>query len=62
MERCEHEDEQREIVRNVNGLFVGMLTPEEMDAFNYLVAKGVARRDYTGPGGFMGLAKVRLDP
>jgi hypothetical protein len=50
-----------DIVSSVTGLFVGYLTPEELDSFNRLVAAGVARREYVGAGGFMGLAKVRLN-
>lgn len=60
MERCEHEDEMRETLRGADGLYVGMLTESEREAFDYLCEKGAARREYGGVGGFMGLAKVRL--
>lgn len=59
-ERCGYEEEQREILRGTHGLFVGMLNPEELKAFDYLCEKGEARREYQGVGGFMGLAKVSL--
>lgn len=60
MERCEYEDEQREILRGANGLHVGLLSPHELKAFDYLCEKGAARRSYAGVGGFMGLAKVEM--
>lgn len=60
MERCEHEDEMRDIVRRVEGLYVGMLSPVELQAFEYLIDKQAARRSYAGLGGFMGMAKVEL--
>lgn len=60
MERCEHEDEMRERLRGCDGLFVGLLSPSELEAFDYLCEKDAARRSYEGAGGLMGLATVRL--
>jgi hypothetical protein len=62
MERCEHEDEMRERLRGSNGLFVGLLSPDELEAFNYLCEKRAARRVYRGASGFMGLAQVEISP
>ena len=44
----------------LDGLFVGQLSVEEMEAFEAAVKKGRASRSYEGVGGLMGLAKVRL--
>lgn len=46
----------------IEGLFVGQLSDEEMLTFERAVEEGLARRSYEGPAGFMGLAKVRLNP
>ena len=61
-ERCEHEYEMRERLRGCHGLHVGFLSPEELEAFDYLCAKGAARRSYEGASGLMGLARVNLHP
>jgi len=45
----------------LDGLFVGMLTEDEVEAFSRAVKEGKARRSYEGGGGLMGLAKVRLN-
>lgn len=45
---------------SINGLYVGMLTPEEMAWFEQQIAEGKAARDYSGPGGIFGLAKVKI--
>lgn len=50
----------REFLRRIDGFFVGLLSPEEVAAFDRLCEAGEARRVYTGAGGFMGLAKVEL--
>lgn len=47
-------------LRNCRGLFVGMLSPEEAQAFEEACELKVARRSYVGGGGMMGLAKVEL--
>ncbi len=44
----------------INGFFVGLLSDDELAAFNEAVAQGAAIRSYEGVGGFMGMAKVRL--
>lgn len=49
-----------ETVRRVEGLHVGLLTEDEQDAFRSAVLLGLAYRQYEGPAGFLGLAKVRL--
>lgn len=43
----------------IEGLFVGLLNPEELAFFEIEVAAGRAHRSYEGVAGFMGLAKVR---
>ena len=47
-------------IANCDGLYVGLLTPEELAEFNLWVAAGKAWRSYQGPGGELGLAKVRI--
>lgn len=48
-----------EFLQRVDGLFVGQLTPEELEEFDRLCQQGDACRSYEGLGGFMGLATVR---
>lgn len=45
----------------LDGLFVGMLDDAETRLFDEAVEAGIARRSYEGGGGFMGLAKVRVN-
>lgn len=49
-----------EVLNGCDGLFVGLLSEAEVEALNYLSAKGLAQRSYESAGGFMGLAKVRI--
>jgi hypothetical protein len=49
-----------EAVQRLVGLYTGQLTPEELELFEMAVGAGRARRDYSGPGGFLGLSKVAL--
>jgi len=58
----ESSKEDFEIVRRMNGIFVGMLSDREIEALNRCVIDGLAVRSYEGGGGFMGLAKARLTP
>ena len=46
----------------IDGLYVGQLDAEELQAFEQAIADGNAQRVYVGASGFMGLAKVRLIP
>ena len=48
-----------DLERCVN-LFVGQLDADELAAFKRAVKEGKARYDYSGPGGLLGLAKVKL--
>ena len=50
-----------EITKNLNGLFIGMFSEEEINAFNRLVDRGLARRKYVGAAGLIGLAKADID-
>lgn len=54
------EEADLDYVRPVVGMHVGLLIPQELAAFERLVAAGKARRSYEGAAGFLGLAKVRL--
>jgi hypothetical protein len=54
-------DEARDALHGLDGIFVGMLSERELAAFNEMCRTGEARRSYEGAGGFMGLAKVRLN-
>ncbi len=56
------EETARERLRSCNGLFAGQLSIDEMDAFDWLCQKGMARREYSGAAGLMGIAVVRINP
>lgn len=47
-------------LRNIEGLYVGMLREDELAIFNEACRTYDAKRSYEGAGGAMGLAKVRL--
>ncbi|ANW00653.1 hypothetical protein [Bradyrhizobium icense] len=47
-------------LHRIEGLYVGLLTQEELEIFNKACRTNDARRSYEGAGGAMGLAKVRL--
>lgn len=50
----------RETTQHVNGLYVGMLNDDELESFERCIQDQIALRDYDGPGGFLGLAKVKF--
>lgn len=53
--------EDRELLTNCNGLYVGQLRPAELAAFARLVAAGNAKRTYTNEAAaLLGLATVCL--
>lgn len=52
--------EDAELIRSLDGLHVGLLTEEEQQAFNRLVLAGMAKREYSGAAGFLGIARVRI--
>lgn len=54
------ERDARDVLGHAEGLYVGQLTAEELEAFNLLCRAGKARRSYEGAGGLLGLPKVRL--
>jgi len=56
MDNMKTEEEELDAI---NGLYVGMLSDEEMELFNECVSKRLAYRAYEGTAGLMGLAKVR---
>lgn len=45
-------------VQRLNGMFYGMLTDEEREIVDEAVKRGLARQDYGGVGGLLGLSKV----
>ena len=49
-----------DVLRSLNGLHMGLLDEKEMDSFERLRQAGMAQRDYSGPSGFLGLARLRL--
>jgi len=49
-----------EFANRVNGLFVGLLGPDELTLLNECVRLGIAKRSYEGAAGLMGLPKVRV--
>lgn len=51
-----------ETVQQMNGLYVGLLSDDEMEAFDTACRLGLARRCYKGTSGFLGLARVALAP
>jgi len=51
-----------EEVERLRGLYVGQLSPEELEVFNRMCRAGFAHRDYGhGFAGLLGLAKVRIN-
>lgn len=50
----------REMLAGCNGLYVGLLSDDELAAFDRLCATGEARRHFPGVGGLMGMAKVQF--
>jgi hypothetical protein len=51
-------EEDCDLIRPLDGLHIGMLTTTELSALSRLVVAGLADRDYSGPGGMLGLGKV----
>ena len=45
-------------VTDIRGLYVGLLSADEMDTFETAIDAGLAYRDYDHPGAILGLAKV----
>lgn len=50
----------KDLLRGLSGLFVGMLSEEEQEAFRLLKEHGLAADSYQGGAGFLGLSKVKL--
>lgn len=48
-----------DFIRRVDGLFVGLLSQDEIRDLDECVRLGYAVKSYEGAAGFMGLAKVR---
>lgn len=48
------------LVKRLDDIYVGLLSAEELTAFDACCQHGWARRVYTGIGGQLGLAKVQL--
>lgn len=49
-----------DILRKVDGFFVGSLTTEELDIFERAVKMGIARRVYENAAAMLGVSKVRI--
>lgn len=45
---------------DIEGLFVGQLSPDELAMFRDACERGVAYEAYESAAGFMGLAKVKM--
>jgi len=51
----------RETIRRVNGLYVGMLSNSEIGSFERCIADGYAKRSYSSAGGLLlGLSVVEF--
>jgi hypothetical protein len=46
-------------LQRVDGLFVGLLSEEELHDFALAVKLGLARESYEGAAGFLGVPKIR---
>jgi len=58
---AEHSTEaDKDLMENVNGLFVGLLNEGEMESFYRCLEDNYVIRSYEGAAGFMGLAKIRI--
>ena len=53
-------EEDKEIVKNASGLYVGQLTDDEIDSLNRCIKDGFAYKSYDDISGLLGIAKVRL--
>ena len=49
----------REKIQEIDGLYIGLLDKYELESFERCIQDKLARRDYTGTGGLLGLAKVK---
>ena len=49
-----------DILRRIDGLYIGQLDEREREVFERAVSDGRARRDYDVPAGFLGCGKVRV--
>lgn len=59
MDAAEKDHEAERTLIHIDGLFVGQLSADELEAFTRLERLGKAYRSYEGVAGFMGLARVR---
>lgn len=50
------------MLRGLDGLFVGQLSSVEHNAFDRLCKSGDAHREYADAAGFLGIARVRIHP
>ncbi|MBO6511811.1 MAG: hypothetical protein JJ979_25570 [Roseibium sp.] len=50
----------KDLMRGLSGLFVGLLSDEEQEAFRLLKEHGLASDSYQGGAGLLGLSKVKL--
>jgi hypothetical protein len=50
----------RKTVQRVQGIYEGLLTPEEVESFDRCCEDRIAYRDYNHAAGMLGLARVSL--
>lgn len=62
MTRADYSPVLDEWLRQVNGLFVGLLDEYEMRDLDEAIKRGMARKVYRGAGGVMGLATIERTP
>jgi len=48
------------LIRHLDGIYVGLLDGQDLEAFERCCKAGTARRSYEGVAGFLSLAKVRI--
>lgn len=53
-------EQDADLIRRLDGMHVGLLSPEELAALERCVQAGIARRTYEGASGLLGLARVRI--
>ena len=50
----------KDLIRPLDGLYVGMLSSDELASLDECIQAGYAIKDYSSPAGIIGLAKVKI--
>lgn len=58
----ESTQQDRDLLPEISGLYIGQLTDDELEAFHRCRVDGLCRADYQGTSGLLGIGKVRLTP